>query len=94
MEDKHLFMDKLNLFIIGAIVGGVIMGLFVTYSYVENEMKQNKIIDAYGQYYHYTETLLDSLDGTRNLDLMDTDLATDYGEDYLHAKSVVDSLLN
>lgn len=39
-----------------------------------------------------TETLLDSLDGTHNLDLMDTDLETDYGVNYLNAKNVVDSL--
>ena len=36
---------------------------------------------------------LDSLDGTHDLDLMDTDLETDYGVDYLEAKSKVDELI-
>lgn len=48
---------------------------------------------AYEEYYKCTETLLDSLDGTHDLDLMDTDLETDYGADYLDAKSKVDELI-
>ena len=32
-------------------------------------------------------------DGTHDLDLMDTDLETDYGADYLEAKSKVDELI-
>ena len=36
---------------------------------------------------------LDSLDGTHDLDIMDTDLETDYGADYLDAKSKVDELI-
>lgn len=55
-------------------------------------LKQRKKLKAYEQYYKCTETLLDSLDGTHNLDLMDTDLATDYGANYLNAKSKVDIL--
>lgn len=54
--------------------------------------KAEKKIEAYERYYTCVETLLDSLDGTHNLDLMDTDLATDYGADYLNAKSKVDEL--
>lgn len=55
-------------------------------------LKRRKKVKAYERYYKCTETLLDSLDGTRNLDLMDTDLETDYGVDYLNAKSAVDML--
>ncbi len=56
--------------------------------------KAEKKIEAYERYYTCVETLLDSLDGTHNLDLMDTDLATDYGADYLDAKSKVDNLID
>lgn len=56
-------------------------------------IKQRKKVKAYEEYYKCTETLLDSLDGTHDLDLMDTDLETDYGVDYLEAKSKVDELI-
>lgn len=92
MEDKHSKLNELNLLLIGAVIGAVIMGLFASYSYTKKEKEQNKVIKAFVLYYSKTETLLDSLDGTHNLDLMDTDLCTDYGADYLHAKAVVDSL--
>lgn len=90
--EKQSFMDKLNMFLVGAVVGGIICGCTVTFSYMGNEKKQNKVIKAYAIYYDRVETLLDSLDGTHNLDLMDTDLCSDYGVDYLNAKSKVDSL--
>lgn len=52
-------MDKLNLFFIGAVIGTI-------------KGKSNKAeekVKAYEQYYKCTETLLDSLDGTHDLDL-------------------------
>ena len=51
-DEKSSFMDQLNLFLVGLIIGAF------------------------------------------NLDLMDTDLATDYGADYLDAKSKVDNLID
>jgi len=92
-ENKaNSFMEQLNLFIVGGVVGLIVGACFAT-NYVNgfNRKAQAKL-EAYDEYYRSTETLLDSLDGTRGLDLMDTDLATDWGTDYLNAKSVVDSL--
>lgn len=90
MEDKkHSFIDQLNLFFIGAVIGTIIGACFGMNVYIKAEKK----VKAYEEYYKCTETLLDSLDGTHNLDLMDTDLETDYGVDYLDAKSKVDELI-
>lgn len=94
MEDKkHSFMDQLNLFFVGFVVGGIIGACFGVNATNGKNVKAEKKVKAYEQYYKCTETLLDSLDGTRNLDLMDTDLETDYGVDYLEAKSKVDELI-
>lgn len=93
MEDKkHSFMDQLNLLLVGVVIGGIIGACFMSNYHTGKGKKAEKKIEAYEQYYKCTETLLDSLDGTRDLDLMDTDLATDYGSDYLEAKSKVDML--
>lgn len=92
MEDKHLFMDKVNLFLLGAGIGCIIGACLMANHYKGGLDMAEKKLEAYDQYYTYTETLLDSLDGTRELDLMDTDLATDWGANYLNAKSIVDSL--
>lgn len=92
MENKHSFMDQINLFLIGAVIGSIIGACLMANHYNGNSQKVQAKLEAYDEYYRSTETLLDSLDGTRNLDLMDTDLCTDYGTDYLNAKSVVDSL--
>ena len=93
MEDKkHSFMDQLNLFFIGAVIGAIIGACFGINVYKGKSIKAEKKIKAYKEYYKCTETLLDSLDGTRNLDLMDTDLETDYGVNYLDAKNAVDML--
>ena len=93
MEDKkQSFMDQLNLFFVGAVVGAIIGACFSMNFYKGKSIKAEKKVKAYEEYYKCTETLLDSLDGTRNLDLMDTDLETDYGADYLNAKSTVDML--
>ncbi len=97
MENKHLLIDQNNLFIIGTsifivgVVVGSVISACLTY-HLNSISKADEKLQAYEEYYRCTETLLDSLDGTHNLDLMDTDLATDYGADYLHAKSIVDSL--
>lgn len=89
----HGFMDQLNLFFIGAVIGTIIGVCFSVNVYKGKSNKAEKRIEAYERYYTCVETLLDSLDGTRNLDLMDTDLETDYGADYLEAKSKVDELI-
>ena len=93
MEDKtHSFMDHLNLFFVGLVIGGFVGACFSANVVKGNNIKAEKKVKAYEQYYNCTETLLDSLDGTHNLDLMNTDLATDYGADYLNAKNAVDML--
>lgn len=93
MENKkHSFMDQLNLFLVGAVIGGIISACFSINAVKGKNNKAEEKIKAYEEYYKCTETLLDSLDGTHNLDLMDTDLETDYGANYLNAKSAVDML--
>lgn len=89
----HGFMDKLNLFFIGAVIGTIIGAYFGINAVKSSNNRAEKKVKAYEEYYKCTETLLDSLDGTHNLDLMDTDLETDYGVDYLEAKSKVDELI-
>lgn len=88
----HGFMDNLNLLLVGAVLGCFVGACFMSNYHTGKGKNAEKKIKAYEQYYKCTETLLDSLDGTHNLDLMDTDLATDYGADYLNAKSKVDML--
>lgn len=85
-------MDQLNLFLVGAIIGGIISACFSINAVKGRNIKAENKLKAYEQYYKCTETLLDSLDGIHDLDLMDTDLETDYGADYLDAKSKVDML--
>lgn len=89
----HGFMDQLNLFFIGAVIGTIIGACFSANVYKGKSNKAEEKVKAYKEYYKCTETLLDSLDGTHDLDLMDTDLETDYGADYLEAKSKVDELI-
>ena len=91
-EESH-FGEDANMFCIGAFIGIIVAACFIINYYNGSDKKQGKIIQAYEQYYKTTETLLDSLDGTHNLDLMDTDLETDYGVNYLDAKSKVDELI-
>lgn len=94
-ENKiHGFMDQLNLFFVGLVIGGIVGACFGVNAINGKNIKAEKKVKAYEQYYKCTETLLDSLDGTHNLDLMDTDLATDYGANYLNAKSKVDNLID
>lgn len=92
MDEKHSFMDQLNLFFVGAVIGTIIGACFSINVYKGKNANAENKLKAYEQYYKCTETLLDSLDGTHDLDLMDTDLETDYGADYLDAKSKVDIL--
>lgn len=89
----HGFMDQLNLFFIGAVIGAIVGACFGINAVKGSNNRAEKKVKAYEEYYKCTETLLDSLDGTHNLDLMDTDLETDYGADYLEAKSKVDELI-
>lgn len=94
MEDKkHSFMDQLNLLFVGIVIGGIIGSCFSINVVKGKSNKAEEKIKAYEEYYKCTETLLDSLDGTHDLDLMDTDLETDYGANYLEAKSKVDELI-
>ena len=94
MEDKkHSFMDQLNLLFVGIVIGGIIGSCFSINAGKGKSNKAEEKVKAYEEYYKCTETLLDSLDGTHDLDLMDTDLETDYGVDYLEAKSKVDELI-
>lgn len=88
----HGFIDQLNLFFIGAVIGAIIGACFSINVYKGKSNKAEEKVKAYEEYYKCTETLLDSLDVTHDLDLMDTDLETDYGADYLEAKSKVDEL--
>ena len=90
----HGFMDNLNLLLVGAVLGCFVGACFMSNYHTGKGKNAEKKIKTYEQYYKCTETLLDSLDGTHNLDLMDTDLATDYGADYLDAKSKVDNLID
>lgn len=89
----HGFMNHLNLFFVGLVIGGIVGACFNMNVYKGKNIKAEKKVKAYEEYYKCTETLLDSLDETRNLDLMDTDLETDYGANYLEAKSKVDELI-
>lgn len=91
-NEVHCFMDNLNLLLVGAVLGCFVGACFSSVYHTGKIKKAEKKIEAYEQYYKCTETLLDSLDGAHNLDLMDTDLATDYGADYLEVKSKVDKL--
>ena len=94
MEDKkHSFMGQLDLFFIGTVIGVIVGACFGINAVKGSNNRAEKKVKAYEEYYKCTETLLDSLDGTHNLDLMDTDLETDYGADYLEAKSKVDELI-
>lgn len=94
MEDKtHSFMDNMNLLLVGIVIGAFIGACFGVNIAKGKNIKAEDKLKAYEQYYNCTETLLDSLDCTHDLDLMDTDLATDYGADYLDAKSKVDELI-
>lgn len=92
-DNKHFFMDQLNLLLVGIVIGGIIGACFMSNYHTGKNKKAEEKVKAYEEYYKCTETLLDSLDGTRGLDLMDTDLETDYGADYLEAKSKVDELI-
>lgn len=89
----HGFMDQFNLFFIGAVIGTIIGACFSVNAYKGKSNKAEEKVKAYEEYYKCTETLLDSLDETHDLDLMDTDLETDYGVDYLEAKFKVDALI-
>lgn len=92
-NETNSFMDNINLLLVGAVLGCFVGACFMSNYHTGNSKKAEKKLEAYEKYYKCTETLLDSLDGTHDLDLMDTDLATDYGTDYLDAKSKVDELI-
>ena len=89
----HGFMDHLNLFFIGLVIGAIVGACFGMNVYKGKSIKAEKKVKAYEEYYKCTEMLLDSLNETHDLDLMDTDLETDYGANYLEVKSKVDELI-
>ena len=91
-KEEYHFGEDANMFCIGAFIGIIVAACFIINYYNGSNKTQGKIIQAYEQYYNNTETLLDSIDSVHNLNLMDTDLETDYGADYLNAKQTVDSL--
>ena len=63
MEDKkHSFMDQLNLFFVGAVIGAIIGTCFGMNVYKGKSIKAEKKLKAYEEYYKCTETLLDSLE--------------------------------
>lgn len=65
MEDKkHSFMDQLNLFFIGAVIGAIVGACFGINAVKGSNNRAEKKVKAYEEYYKCTETLLDSLDGT------------------------------
>ena len=92
-EESH-FGEDANMFCIGTFIGIIVAACFIINYYNGSNKEQGKIIQAYEQYYKNTETLLDSLDSKHNLNLMGTDLFTDYITDYINAKNAVDSLTN
>ena len=89
---KPKFFEDMNMFAIGLFIGCLVTFAFVANYYKVETKSQAKIIKAYEQYYNKVETMLDSIDENRGLDLMDTDLCSDYGVNYLNAKGIVDSL--
>lgn len=93
-KGKSNFGEDANMFCIGAFIGIIVTACFIINYYNGSNKTQGKIIQAYEQYYKNTETLLDSLDSKHNLNLMGTDLFTDYVADYINAKNAVDSLTN
>ena len=92
-KESH-FGEDANMFCIGAFIGIIVAACFIINYYNGSNKTQGKIIQAYEQYYKNTETLLDSLDSKHNLNLMGTDLFTNYVVDYINAKNAVDSLTN
>lgn len=86
------FFEDVNMFAIGLFIGCFVTSAFIANYYKGKTKSQVKIIEAYKQYYNKVETMLDSIDENRGLDLMDTDLCSDYGVNYLKAKGIVDSL--
>ena len=92
--EKRSKLNDINVFCVGVVIGAVISGAFWTNHYHKRLSKSEKFVKAYSIYYDRAETLLDSIDGIHNLDLMDTDLESDFGARYLEAKSNVDSLVN
>lgn len=88
------FFEDMNMFAIGLFIGCFVTFAFIANYYNGKTKSQVKIIEAYEQYYNKVETMLDSIDENRGLDLMDTDLCSDYGVNYLNAKNAVDSLVN
>ena len=89
---KPRFFEDMNMFAIGLFIGCLVTSAFVANYYKGETKSQVKIIKAYEQYYNKVETMLDSIDENRGLNLMDTDLCSDYGVNYLNAKGIVDSL--
>ena len=67
MDEKHSFMDQLNLFFIGAVIGTIIGTCFSINVYKGKNANAENKLKAYEQYYKRTETLLDSLSTERTI---------------------------
>lgn len=94
-KDNTKGLSVVNIAIAWLMIGFVVGLLTATACNKEQNAKYinlTKQVDAFKDYYNGVETLLDSLDYTHGLDLMDTDLCTDYGTNYLDCKAKVDSL--
>ena len=58
MEDKkHSFMDQLNLFFIGAVIGVIVGACFGINAVKGSNNRAEKKVKAYEEYYKCTETL-------------------------------------
>lgn len=73
---------------------GLIAGIFLGFENGRLSERNHAELQltAFRQYYINVETLLDSLEYNHGLNMMDTDMETDYGCDYLEAKAKVDTL--
>ncbi len=85
--------DNAALIALGAAFG-LVLGIMLGFENgrISERSKENIQLIAFEKYYIKVETLLDSLETNHGLNMLDTDMETDYGCDYLEAKSTVDSI--
>ena len=90
---KWINVEEMNMFAIGLFIGAIVSVAFMMNYHKADTKNAYKLIGAYENYYNKVETFIDSLDNSRELDLDDTDLCSDWGVDYLVAKDIIDSLV-